>query len=61
MSHTQTLSARSSLTKRLGEGAERQAPQVTNVLANEECCGIRGQLASSDWKIGKVFLERVRE
>ena len=30
MSHTQTLSARSSLTKRLGEGAEGQAPQVTN-------------------------------
>ena len=61
MSHTQTLSPRSSLTKRLGEGAEGQAPQATDMLAYEKCCGNRGQLPSSDWKIGNIFPEWVRE
>ena len=47
--------------KRLGAGAEGQAPQATNMLAHEKCCGNRGQLPSSDWKIGNVFPEWVRE
>ena len=58
MSKTQTLPPRSSLTKRLEEGNEGQAHQVTNVLAYEKCYGSTedsqpaqaGSLGKSSWR-----------